>query len=598
MAHGGDQDSKDQQLLQISPVGIWVLSLLNEYRLPQVRADFVNGLILPNDSSEHELPALLKGIDALRRSILPPWHSVYDQSVCEQALENLRALLNKSTDIFNPKNDYIVKENFKFWALLVQAIAEGDYWKTRKSNILGIDGNVDEGCLAAKMGNGFQPQQNGSDFFKNENRSKPAPIVLDESTDCEFGLYGDSEDEEFDFNNGQNPMNSNMFTNNSNANVMMYPKEVVKPPVYRVDCNVHLASFLRSFEKYFDGKFINNSSKAKTQELINFLPPELLEVYDSLGGGFQKYSVMKEELLKWYNSNLATNKRHWQRVLHTSTMKPNETLAVYGIRLQQYAMNAYPDSPEECLKELRHRYVNTVPEWFRVKMEMLEDCREQFGKPNRLTWKERMNLAQKEDKRHRSGNRSNIVSSQFMDAPNTSNIWYNNAPTCNSDNKNQMTNPSNSNNNTRGKGRKSKMYYNNQNRNNNHVKNTQQNTSTTPQNTSTNQQAKNVNSNNNNSVRPKELNNQRQNRRNGTFCNWCGKYSHSEDECWRKSGACLLCGSMDHVMTSCSLFRSQASQSVPIPVCSNCQGNHLGKDCPSLQANDTVNNSGNSMNLN
>ena len=154
MAHGGDQDSKDQQLLQISPVGIWVLSLLNEYRLPQVRADFVNGLILPNDSSEHELPALLKGIDALRRTILPPWHSVYDQSVCEQALENLRALLNKSTNIFNPKNDYIIKKDFKFWALLVQAIAEGDYWKTRKSNILGIDGNVDEGCLAAKMENG------------------------------------------------------------------------------------------------------------------------------------------------------------------------------------------------------------------------------------------------------------------------------------------------------------------------------------------------------------------------------------------------------------------------------------------------------------
>ena len=107
-----------------------------------------------------------------------------------------------------------------------------------------------------------------------------------------------------------------------------------------------------------------------------------------------------------------------------------------------------------------------------------------------------------------------------------------------------------------------------------------------------------MSSNSNNSVRPKEFNNQRQNRRNGSFCNWCGKYSHIEDECWRKSGACLLCGSMDHVMTSCSLFRSQASQSVPIPVCSNCQGNHLGKDCPSLQANDTVNNSGNSMNLN
>ena len=106
MAHGGNPDMKDQQLLQISPVGIWLLGLLNEYRLPQVRADFVNGLVLQNDAYQDDLPALLKGIDALRRNILPPWHSVYDDSVYEQAFANLQALLDKSSEIFKPKDEF------------------------------------------------------------------------------------------------------------------------------------------------------------------------------------------------------------------------------------------------------------------------------------------------------------------------------------------------------------------------------------------------------------------------------------------------------------------------------------------------------------
>ncbi|XP_071918744.1 uncharacterized protein [Coffea arabica] len=34
-------------------------------------------------------------------------------------------------------------------------------------------------------------------------------------------------------------------------------------------------------------------------------------------------------------------------------------------------------------------------------------------------------------------------------------------------------------------------------------------------------------------------------------CGYCGKFNHSENDCWRKLGKCLYCGSTDHQLASC-----------------------------------------------
>ncbi|XP_071932106.1 uncharacterized protein [Coffea arabica] len=34
-------------------------------------------------------------------------------------------------------------------------------------------------------------------------------------------------------------------------------------------------------------------------------------------------------------------------------------------------------------------------------------------------------------------------------------------------------------------------------------------------------------------------------------CGYCGKLNHSEDNCWRKEGKCLLCGSAEHQIANC-----------------------------------------------
>ena len=34
-------------------------------------------------------------------------------------------------------------------------------------------------------------------------------------------------------------------------------------------------------------------------------------------------------------------------------------------------------------------------------------------------------------------------------------------------------------------------------------------------------------------------------------CGYCGKPNHSKNDCWRKSGNCLFCGSTEHQLANC-----------------------------------------------
>jgi hypothetical protein len=61
-------------------------------------------------------------------------------------------------------------------------------------------------------------------------------------------------------------------------------------------------------------------------------------------------------------------------------------------------------------------------------------------------------------------------------------------------------------------------------------------------------------------------------------CGWCGRGGHNEAMCWMKKGACFICGEMGHMARTC---RKRRGESRPQFKCSQCEGPHLGKDCPS-----------------
>ena len=55
------------------------------------------------------------------------------------------------------------------------------------------------------------------------------------------------------------------------------------------------------------------------------------------------------------------------------------------------------------------------------------------------------------------------------------------------------------------------------------------------------------------------------------LCNWCGRRGHSEEFCWTKTGACLICGGKDHQRAGCPQCGS--SRGGFHPTCSSC-GDH------------------------
>jgi len=132
-----------------------------------------------------------------------------------------------------------------------------------------------------------------------------------------------------------------------------------------------LKQYLQNYERYFSAKFDGNSFDC-TQELANFLPTELLNFYQAIGGHRLPYEDMKCELLSWYRTQRAKGSRQWREKLRKITMKPQESLKLYALRVRELGHKAYPHDVRECIREIRHRFLQTVPRDFLRLVEFTE----------------------------------------------------------------------------------------------------------------------------------------------------------------------------------------------------------------------------------
>ena len=371
---------EDKLLLDLYTL-VWVGA---QFQYVGVRADFIDGRIIDNPS-----PNLLREIDRAHSFLMP----TADKVALSAFMDSTRINHIKNF-IRGTGTDLEVKQT-------MMQIAHSSYWVAGAGSGANLRTTSTPKPLCSKKIGDSSDEKLLDINVKSEPRMyKTINFDRDSSSDESSLVSASSSDEESLKLEKKIRRKQYSFRSDKNQSVIYVPPlEVVKPVSFQMNGYQSLRRFFSSFERYFTQKYGGSSCEC-TQELVHFLPEEMVKVYDTLDGVNVKYKRMKTELIKWYDSQKKST-RYWKSELARATMDSEETLCLYGMRLRRIAEKAYPQSSSECMRELRHCYCKTVPQWFRSKMENLEDLKEQLGQSKRLTWEERMRLAEKEDKRQR-----------------------------------------------------------------------------------------------------------------------------------------------------------------------------------------------------
>jgi hypothetical protein len=540
-------------------------SLLMQFIHPQVRYDLLSGKFGVEISEDR-----LVDMDHIRRVIIPPWRgaSVVNMELqLSDTLEQLQSLFNKKEEVFQLRPSSTM--TYAHWSGLFDSLASSTYWqlvdyKAIRVELITIpsvaDGNpgistepVEARSVTQerefKVHQGFLGEESIS-FPQVRYKTKTVKCPREYSPICkpqpieEICLSDSTAEEDSDTGDSDSSCGKS-FARGVKKN--RYHKEVVKPMPFQADGWQSLKSFLSVYERYFHAKFKGNSRDC-TQELANFLPPDIKKYYDVLGGRRLRYPDMKAELISWYKFHNGKDTKYWRDQLRNTRMKTEESLKCYGLKLKDIGQKAFPNSDRECLRELRHHFLQTVPVEFSTYIMRSEEGAGRGGIRQKLTWSEIMRLAESEDRRQKKFCHAD---KQHQEQE----VWFSTQesdkplqpPSCMEPGKlfQPQTLPTSG---PSGSVRPSSQQQ---------VHKSIYRGSVTTENPER-------------SARPLK-------------CSWCGRNFHTIESCWEKQGACLLCGSMAHRRVDCPKFNPNF-QMTDRASCPICKGSHLGRDCTSFSS--------------
>lgn len=575
-------------------------SLLLQFVHPAVRKDLQRGRIVTVVDEDNETVVgtpeeTLEGMDYLRLKVLPPISPSDDarRRNAAEATACLSKLIWRSTEKFVFATSSEARcFSFQTWADLMDSMLASDYWS-------GVPlGSLDLMYLTVS-----------EDIFKNFGKASPEgkqeyPMIPGEEKPVIFKATSsptrplpipNSATSFVDPPRGTGRVQDVICLSDSSedsicsaASLMVQPltafssevagsvrKEVVRPPAFEMNGWQSFSQFLQSYERYFSARYVG-SERDCTMHLVEFLPVKMQEYYHVIGGSRLRYSQMKEELQRWYRSQEKHSARHWRSQLMTETMNEGESLKVYGLRMMEISTRAYPHDEGNRLRELRHRYLETVPADFARHLQITQDASRLAGNQSKLGWTDILRLAEKEDERKRKGRKASRDSNEQGENPR---VWFSRDDTSN---QHCPSTPVNSHvccsssshphvycaSSVRAPsaaplhasvGRDTSEAFSPQQQESASRRPNQSYTPSYPRSTPHSPPAQN---------RTRDL----------PPCTWCGRYGHGENSCWEREGRCLLCGSDSHNIYGCPRHRGQYPGGAPI--CPVCRGPHLGKACP------------------
>lgn len=299
-----------------------------------------------------------------------------------------------------------------------------------------------------------------------------------------------------------------------------FPKDVVMPEKFDISGKQSLKRFFEAFERYFKAKY-DGTQRECSQELARFIDGEVREAYDALGGSQRKYKDLKPALLQWYQVQSVGRSHRYQAEFKQLTMREGETFKLYCMRLQEVAHRAYPNEAKECVKQLKRKIVNTTPAWFSRCLEKKEEMKIMLNVGKSITWGEIMEIAERQDKKRKKKVLNNFSDDDLLGRVDKLKCQVSETASAGAADVGLMPN--------------TKTYRNSQ--------------------------------------------MSRKKPSSPVFCDHCLRRGHGEVDCWRKKGACTICGSLQHSFFKCPKY-SPDFRRTRQPCCFNCQGSHLAKDCP------------------
>ena len=487
-----------------------IQSLLMQFSVPSVRADFVNGKF----KSRFENIDFLPMIDELRWTLLPRWKGSGYESIRARssiAMYHFRELLRRSSStmlIDGSKNK--VKFSYMGWYDALMVIANDVYWtetsvEQRCTHIIATDSSPVEyqptvtPMIPSTNINLSQVSDRRSRSLKS-SRVKVEEIVLSSgSSSCPSSTSTSSD--------GDSPStDSGRRRHRHRRQKKSDRREVVTPPSFMMDGTMSLKDFFVSYDDFFAKKFRGNEYD-KTQKLAEFLSGDLLEVYKIKGGRKIRYEKMKRHLLEYYKEQRVGGKSYWRKKLVETQPEHEESYEIFGLRLLETAEHAYPGDNRECASQLRREFLKKISSKIRDKIIDLEATMKATskGKEKHLNFSAMRRLAtdlQKKQKSRDLTNRTVMWANQEQDG----------FASCEVTGKNKF-------------GREFRS----------------RNRSLPPPRSPINRQRSQV---------------RRDEKQSQVRCSYCENPNHVRRDCWRANKQCLICGA-DHMMTQCPRYDPQ-----------------------------------------
>ena len=354
---------------------------------------------------------------------------------------------------------------------------------------------------------------------------------------------------------------------------------VPEPEPFKIGTGQKMHKFFNSFEKYCENKYSRDQDDW-IKVLGKYLQGEIKSVYEAVKISKEDYLSLKSKLLEWYQMTRVRTDTGFRAQFEHAQMKPGESIGIYAVRLEALAEKAYPEVSIERNRDLRKKFIKTVPDYFVKKLfahntvikrctgrdlpwsdvvqlatlgedytQEIETAYETYYNDNislenhrqpKIIYKVNSQLTNNENTNIANNNRSNFMFRESKE--NKINTYRRNF---------DQTDYNNNNNNNGNK-------YNNRGKNINNINGTRRYS----RNVSNTRDNNYVNNSSNNGPRNCKFN-QNTNKHQSTNsqmsrCNYCNKVGHNENNCRIKLGLCLKCGGMNHFAKHCHLNTRQS----------------------------------------